>query len=113
MIKLLEQAMEVLYDQRFKDCTLRDPARLVAALQSMWQLIETAPHDQRIVLYRPSSPFERARIVIGYYNADGEAARRPRPYWSHDCEPSTGTKEARKHPPTHWCPIYPLPTDET
>lgn len=113
MMKLFEQAMEVLYDQRFKDCTLRDPARLQAALQSLWQPIETAPKGQRIVLYRPSSPFERARVVIGQYEPNSDAARRPRPYWSHDCETFTGTKEARRHPPTHWCPLYPLPIHET
>ena len=104
----LERAMEVLYDERFKDCTLRDPARLLAALQSMWQPIATAPHDQRIVLYRPSSPSMRARVVIGQYSGD-----HPTPYWSHDCEMLTGTDEARAHAPTHWCLIYPLPTNET
>lgn len=111
-MNLLERAMEVLYDQRFKDCTLRDPARLLAALQSMWQPIETAPKDQRIVLYRPSSPLERARVVIGYYNPDLGAPHHPSPYWGHDCELLTGTDEARNHPPTHWCLLYPLPTNE-
>jgi hypothetical protein len=101
--------MQAAFDQQFADCTLSDPRRMAAALQAMWQPIETAPRDQRIVLYRPSSPIERARVVIGQYNPNSDAAKRPRPYWSHDCETFTGTKEARSHPPTHWCLLYPLP----
>lgn len=108
----LTRAIDAFYGASLGELTLRDPHRLVAALQSMWQPIETAPLHGRVMLYRPSSPFERARVVIGEYNADKDAARRPRPYWSHDLEAMTGTKEARRHPPTLWCPVFlPLVTD--
>lgn len=105
---------DAFYGPSLGELTLHDPRRLVAALQNMWQPIETAPLQGRIMLYRPSSPFERAHVVIGWYNPDKDAARRPRPYWSHDLEAMTGTKEARRHPPTLWCPVFPpLITHET
>jgi hypothetical protein len=102
-------AIDAFYGPSMGKLTLRDPARLVAALQKMWQPIETAPLVGRIVLYRPSSPLEQARVVMGWYNA-----KHARPYWSHDLQGITGIKEARRHAPTLWCPVFlPLVTDET
>jgi hypothetical protein len=101
--------MQAALDQRFADCTLSDPRRMAAALRAVWQPIATAPTDARIVLYRPSSPVESARVVLGWY-----AASSKRPYWTHDLEAMLGIREARRHQPTHWCPVFPPlpPTDD-
>lgn len=69
-----------------------------------WQPIEIAPKDQRILLYRPTTVSNWAKIVIGQYE-DDEYAVRPKPFWSHDLESLTGKKEARANHPTHWMPL--------
>jgi len=98
----LEAAMAALYSQELANLTLRDPRRLVAVLRAMWQPITTAPAEGRIMLYRPSTRVESARVVMGWYRGANK-----RPYWTHDLEAMLGIREARRHQPTHWCPIHP------
>ena len=77
---------------------------------SEWQPIETAPKDERILLYRPSS-YPWASVVFGKFDSD-RYAKKPRPYWSHDLERIAGVKDARDAPPTHWQPL-PAPPSST
>lgn len=106
--------MEAFYGASLGERTLRDPDRLTAALQSLWQPMDNAPLQGRVLLYRPTSPRFEAQVVIGWYNFNADAVRRPRPYWSHDLQAVTGIKEARRHAPTAWCPVFlPIPISET
>ncbi len=67
---------------------------------SEWQPIETAPKDgRRIMLFYPPNG-----IVFGRWNED-EWSQRPTPYWSNDTERISGTRYAKRHPPTHWQPL--------
>ena len=69
-----------------------------------WQPIETAPKDgSNILLLRGG------RCVVGYWDTD-KYAKRPKPYWSHDCERIFGTREAKSNPPSHWMPLPAAPT---
>lgn len=68
---------------------------------SDWQLIDTAPEDQRLLLWRPSHPWAHARMVMGRWEEDSYATR-PRPYWRPDTERMEGKRYAREHQPTHW-----------
>lgn len=69
---------------------------------SDWQPIETAPKDQRILLFRSG------HVVCGRWN-DDRYARTPRPYWTHDNERTFGVVDARKSPPQFWMPLPPPP----
>lgn len=75
-----------------------------------WQPIETAPKDERILLYRPTAGFPWARVVIGRFDSD-RYAKRPRPYWPHELEWVTGKTEGRAANPTHWMPLPGPPSD--
>lgn len=75
-----------------------------------WQPIETAPKDERILLYRPTAGFTWTRVVIGRFDSD-RYAKRPRPYWQHDLEHLAGKAEGRAVNPTHWMPL-PAPPSE-
>jgi hypothetical protein len=101
----LSPAMEAFYGPDLGERTLRDPDRLIAALQGLWQPMDNAPLQGRVLLYRPVSPHPEARVVIGWYNLDA-GAQRPCPYWSHDLEAVAGTEEARLHAPMLWCPVF-------
>jgi hypothetical protein len=101
----LRAAMDAMHSPELAERTLGDPVRMVAALRALWQPIATAPMDARVVLYRPSAP--KATVVMGWY-----CSANKRPYWTHDLESLLGIKEARRHQPTHWCPIYPPLTHE-
>jgi len=67
-----------------------------------WQPIETAPKDERILLYRPTSP-EWWRVIGGMYDSD-EYAKKPKPYWTVD-NWALGKLEQRQNAPTHWMPL--------
>ena len=72
---------------------------------SEWQPIETAPKDQRILLFRAG------RIVCGQWDDDCYA-QKPKPYWRHDLEAIFGRTDARKVSPTHWQPLLaPTPAE--
>ena len=99
-------AMTAFYGVTLGERTLRDPDRLIAALQGLWQPMDNAPLQGRVLLYRPTSPHLEAQVVMGWYNSNATAARRPRPYWSHDLQAVTGIKEARRNAPAAWCPVF-------
>lgn len=106
--------MAAFYGASLGGRTLRDPDRLIAALQGLWQPMDNAPLQGRVLLYRPTSPHVEAQVVMGWYNSNATAARRPRPYWSHDLQAVTGIKEARRNAPAAWCPVFlPIPTNAT
>ena len=63
-----------------------------------WQPIETAPKDERVMLYYP-----KRGPTFGYWNSQ-ECATKPRPYWKHDLQYLFGIPDARQNPPTHWAP---------
>ena len=107
-------AIAAFYDASLGERTLRDPDRLIAALQGLWQPMDNAPLQGRVLLYRPTSPHAGAQVVMGWYNSNATAARRPRPYWSHALQAVTGIKEARRNAPAAWCPVFlPIPTNAT
>lgn len=110
----VKRSIEAFYSPTWAERTLRDPDRLIAALQGLWQPMDNAPLQGRVLLYRPTSPHLEAQVVMGWYNSNATATRRPRPYWSHDLQAVTGTKEARRHAPSAWCPVFlPTPINET
>ncbi len=109
----VKRSIEAFYSPTWAERTLRDPDRLIAALHGLWQPMDNAPLQGRVLLYRPTSPHAEAQVVMGWYNSNAAAARRPRPYWSHDLQAVTGTKEARRYAPSAWCPVFlPIPTNE-
>lgn len=74
-----------------------------------WQPIETAPADQRVLLYRPTAIYW-AQVITGRFNEDKYAAH-PKPYWKHDLEHLEGKRCTKANQPTHWMPL-PLPPTE-
>lgn len=68
-----------------------------------WQPIETAPKDRRILLYFPGL-FSDATVYCGKWD-DDRYNKRPRPYWTADCEHFAGKTRLRDHQPTHWAEI--------
>lgn len=75
-----------------------------------WQIIETAPKDKEILLYRGDTFYEWAKIVTGKWD-DDRFSEKPRPYWTHYKKYLTGTTEVRKYQPTHWMPLPDPPKD--
>lgn len=68
--------------------------------QLLWQPIETAPQNQRILLWLPAIDGARpALAVFGKWCAD-QYNLRPRPYW--DWEGGPGLTYIRARQPTHW-----------
>lgn len=63
----------------------------------LWQPIEAAPKDGRILLMR-----DRNRICIGRYCTDRGALNVLPEYWTDE---GYGVTWARRHPPTHWMPL--------
>jgi hypothetical protein len=72
-----------------------------------WQPIETAPKNERILLFRPSG-YPWGRVVIGQYDNE-QYAKQPRPHWRHDLDHILGKREAREVQPTHWQPLPEAP----
>ncbi len=68
-----------------------------------WQPIETAPRDGTRILL-----FVCGRIICGAWR-DDKYAKRPRPYWGHDLEAYTGTRNMKNNPPTYWMPLPAVP----
>ena len=64
-----------------------------------WKPIETAPHGEMLLLYRPNAS-AWGRVAPGKWDAD-EYARRPRPYWEGWLKIG-GKLEWRAWEPTHW-----------
>lgn len=75
-----------------------------------WQPISTAPHDTWILLYRPDS-HSWSRVDIGRWD-ENRHSNRPRPFWR-SMHGLLGITEMRNHPPSHWMPLPPPPTDES
>ena len=70
-----------------------------------WKDISTAPTDgTRILLFRPTTQYDWARVVIGEYDSDKYAVR-PKPHWSHERQDLTGRVDAKNNWPTHWMPL--------
>ena len=68
-----------------------------------WQPIETAPLDEKVILYWPTL-FSDPYVTAGMWCKD-EYAKRPRPFWSCDGEGWIGRTMLRSNPPTHWAKI--------
>lgn len=85
-------------------CACDELADAAIAEVMAWRPIETAPKDSRIMLYRPTSPSDIAKVVAGKWDSDKWASK-PRPYWSHDLGHLMGKQEERKCAPTHWMPL--------
>jgi len=68
-----------------------------------WQPIETAPKDNVVMLYRPTSPYEWHKVAPGKYN-DNKFGHKPRPYWESWFRVNSVTDD-RNSPPTHWLPL--------
>lgn len=69
---------------------------------SDWQPIKTAPKTKNILLSCP-----RLGVIRGRWNPN-QYAKKPRPYWTNDCEQLSGVSRTRADQPTHWMPL-PLP----
>lgn len=74
-----------------------------------WQPIETAPKDRRILLFFPG--LYGGYIATGEWEAD-QYVKKPRPFWTCDCERWMGRTTLRGSPPTHWCEIT-MPNEPT
>ena len=77
-----------------------------------WQPIETAPKDQRVLLYYPKteSIYSEEEIICGEYTVDmlrGTVIS----YWSNDSWFLWGAREIKKRQPTMWCALE-LPTEK-
>ena len=81
------------------DAQAAEITRLKAA--QVWQPIETAPKDRRILLMRDGN-----RICIGRYCPDRGALNVLPEYWTDE---GYGVTWARNHPPTHWMPLPDAP----
>jgi hypothetical protein len=68
----------------------------------MWQPIETAPKDRRILLYWNDI------IVCGHFD-DDRYANKPRPYWSNDLKMTFSATQVRRNPPSHWMELPEAP----
>lgn len=69
------------------------------AKEREWRPIETAPKDGHILL-----AFPLRGVIRGIWRSDQDA-KKPRPYWSHDCERIFGVNATRNDQPTHWMPL--------
>ena len=77
-----------------------------------WQPIETAPKDQRVLLYYPkeASMYSEEKIVCGEYTT--EAFRNTMiSFWNNDSWFLWGAREIKKRQPTMWCTLE-LPTEK-
>jgi hypothetical protein len=63
-----------------------------------WQPIDTAPKDQRVLLYYPQQIFG---VVCGSWQTE-EYVRKPRPHWRNDSSHLLGIHATRQIQPTHW-----------
>lgn len=63
----------------------------------MWQHIETAPKDKRIMLFIPSKGATFGRWEIEKHH------RKPNPYWTTE-RAQMGVFWHRENQPTHWQP---------
>jgi hypothetical protein len=82
-------------------------------IHNEWQLMNTAPLDRIILLYRPTAPFPAIQVAPGKYETK-QYAKNPKPYWAIWLCIWNGVTESRAYPPTHWrdYPSPPLPTLE-
>lgn len=75
---------------------------------SEWQPIDSAPKDQRLLLFYPG---QLGGWICGHWD-DDKYAKNSRPYWRNDRTIYMGVKMCRRHPPTHWMPLPPPPSSE-
>lgn len=75
-----------------------------------WQPIETAPKDRDVLLWFPAM-CSTPKASVGNWD-DDRYAKKPRPFWTCECEGWAGKNLLRANPPTHWCEITP-PEDAT
>jgi hypothetical protein len=82
-------------------------------IDNEWQLINTAPLDRIILLYRPTATKLAIQVAPGKYETN-QYAKNPQPYWEVWLRIWNGVTESRAYPPTHWrdYPSPPLPTLE-
>ena len=78
-----------------------------------WQLMNTAPLDRIVLLYRPTATKLAIQVAPGKYETN-QYAKNPQPYWAVWLCIWNGVTESRAYPPTHWrdYPSPPLPTLE-
>ena len=70
-----------------------------------WQPIDTAPKDQRVLLYYPQ---RFPGVVCGVWQ-DEEYARKPQPHWTNDRSHIHGVYASRRIQPTHWMALPDAP----
>jgi hypothetical protein len=64
-----------------------------------WQPVETAPKDERILLWYPKWDGLEGVVVVGCWHRD-EFGRPPQPHWTNDS--SLDWEYTYHHQPTHW-----------
>lgn len=70
-----------------------------------WLPIESAPRDgSDVLLWLPAS----GGALRGCWD-DDRYAKKPRPFWTNDCDRLWGRTHTREHQPTHWMPLPPPP----
>jgi hypothetical protein len=68
-----------------------------------WQPIETAPIEQRILLFCPRDPIDGDPVFVGIYDTTNV---RDGNHWHND------EGYYLEHPPTHWMPLPNPPYSE-
>jgi len=76
------------------------------ALAEGWELIESAPLNETVLVYPPTWPSKTCSTA--QFN-DDKYSKKPRPYWER--EDALGlVNKSRLTPPTHWRPLPPPPS---
>lgn len=70
----------------------------------IWQPIETAPKNQRILLFYKKAFFTGINIIIGNWD-DGDNRKLSDPYWTNDLVLLKGVRETKNNQPSHWMPL--------
>lgn len=95
------------------DSALRSLADQVEALQ--WQPIETAPHNERVLVFYTYTNGVGRRIIATYYRAETleseyEESGYAEPGWYEESY-AADTIYPIEQEPTHWMPLPPPPHD--
>jgi hypothetical protein len=93
--------------------TMNNTTATALPIDNEWQLINTAPLDRIVLLYRPTATKLAIQVAPGKYETN-QYAKNPQPYWEVWLRIWNGVTESRAYPPTHWrdYPSPPLPTLE-
>jgi hypothetical protein len=76
----------------------------VRKMKIIWEAIETAPKDRRILLHYPTAIFTGINIIFGSYDFDSYA-KKPKPHWRHDLSMLSGKNSTRENQPDAWAEI--------